>query len=112
MKNPYLTHLLQYLMSTGPMLLVTVVGLLLIIINWQRLGRAALPAAGGFALHLFASVAYLAASTILIGMVSSGSDGTSIGTKFQILGVVNGFLHAGALVLLLVALLTPRTPAP
>ena len=107
MKNPYLSHLLQYLMSTGPMLLVTVVGLLLIIINWQRLGRAALPAAGGFALHLFASVAYLAASTI-----SSGSDGTSIGTKFQILGVVNGFLHAGALVLLLVALLTPRTPAP
>jgi hypothetical protein len=108
--NSSFSYVLQYLMSTGPMLLVTVVGLLLIVVNWQKLGRAALPAAAGFGLHLFASLAYLLASTMLVGVVNSGSA-TSTAMNFRILGVINGVLHASALALLLIALLTPRTPA-
>jgi len=109
MTSSSLSYVLQNLMSSGPMLLVTVVGLLLIMVNWQRLGRAALPAAAGFGLHLFASLAYLLASTILMGLANSGSA-ASTAMNSRIVAVVNGVMHAGALALLLVALLTPRTP--
>lgn len=103
-------YLLQFLMSTGPTVLVAVVGLLLTFVNWNQLGRAALLAAGGFGLHLFASLSYLAVSTFLINLTTSGSA-TSVAMKWSILSVVNGTLHAAALALLLAALLTPRPPA-
>ena len=64
----------------------------------------------GFGLHLFGSLSYLLASTVLVGMASSGST-ASTATNFRILSVVNGSLHAAALALLLAALLAPRPPA-
>ena len=104
-------RLLQSLMASGPMMLVAVVGLLLTIVNWQKLGRGALFAAGGFGLHLFTSLAYLGASAILMAQIGPGRAASSIGTQFAILSVVNGILHAIALACLLAALLAPRTPA-
>jgi hypothetical protein len=107
-------YVMQYIVSSGPTLLVAVVGLLLTFLNWSKLGRAALPAAGGFGLFLLSSLgSFLVTSFLRMQMVNApGSTGgvSSMATYFGIVGVINGALHAFALACLLVAIMTPRTP--
>jgi hypothetical protein len=99
--------LLQYLIASGPTLLVATVGVLLTIINWGKLGRAGIYAVCGFGLHLFTSLAYLVASLFMQAQVSSGSS-SGVAMGYRVIGAVNGTLHALALACLLAALLAPR----
>src|SRR5258708_50382 len=104
MASTTLPYLLQYLVATGPTLLVATVGLLLTIINWRKLGRAAIYAVCGFGLHLFTSLAYLVASLFMLAQVSSGSS-SGVAMGYRVIGAANGVLHALALACLLAALL-------
>jgi hypothetical protein len=105
-----ISYVLQYLVTAGPMLLVAAVGLLLTIVNWQKLGNAAVLATSGFGLHLLASLASLISSVFVAMQLNAGSA-ASIATTMRAIGIVNGLLHAVAMACLLAALLTPRTPA-
>jgi hypothetical protein len=110
-------NLLRYLVSSGPTLLVALVGLLLCLLNWSKLGRAALPAVGGFALYVVSSLTSFAATSFLSARVMSAAPGTmgsssSVMAYYTAVGLFTGLLHAFALCCLLVAIMTPRVPEP